>query len=120
MTLAERARALKNVSKLMEGRNKLETRDHIGEKLTITAADIINPRGDSGAYAVVVFKEYPDHFLFAGTVLTQLIQDLTTQLEAEGLDLNEELQKPGEAVVIRMSTKQGKSGKFNYTDVEVM
>lgn len=120
MTLAERARALKNVSMLMEGRTKLNTRDVIGEKLTISAADIVGPRGSDGAYAVVVFREYPDKFLFGGMVLTQLILDLKVQLDAEGLDLNEELEKPGEAVVIKMTTKQGKSGKFNYTDVEVI
>lgn len=120
MTLAERARKMKEISPLMTGREKLETKDVVGHDLTIAEADIVS-RGTSDAYAVVVFAEEPDKFLYGGLVLTKLIEDLMAQLEAEGLTLADELAKEdAEPLKIRMVTRRSKGSKRDYTDVEVL
>lgn len=127
MTLAERARKLKEISPLMKGREKLETRDATGRVLTLMYADLIGA-GTSDEYAIVVFAEEPDKFLFGGLVLTKLVKDLMAQLESEGTTLDEELEATftdkgdptPDAIKIKMTPRKGKSSNRGYTDVEVL
>lgn len=131
MTLAERARKLREVSRLMVGREKLETMDALERDLTVLDAEIVG-EGTDNEYAVVVFAEEPDKFLFGGMVLTDLIKDLKAQLASENLDLSDQLRatfrndkKTGnllpteESLRVRMSRRTSNS-KRGYTYVEVL
>lgn len=119
MTLAERARKLREISPVMKGRTKLETRDVTNQELTIIEADLVK-EGDEEQYAVVVFKEHPDKFLFGGLVLTSLIAALKAELESEGLILNEELKSSTDPVKIKLIPRKGRTSNRGYTDVEVL
>lgn len=117
MTLKDRARKMREISYLMEGKEKLETKDVIGEVLTIDDYDIIG-RSSEQPYAIIVFREYPDSFLFAGMVLTSLLLDLEADVEADNLTLHDELQK--EKFQIKLTNKRAKNSHRTYTDVEVL
>lgn len=115
MTLHEFARSLKTLSPLMEGREKMDTKDVKNETLSIIDFDIVNrDNGDEDAYAIVIFAEYPDGFLFGGKVLTGILIDI----EKEYPNCHETLEE--EPLQIKLFTQKPKKGKYAYTDVEVL
>lgn len=118
MTLVERARKLKEFSPLIKDREKLETAKIVGQTLTIADFDIATKRGEDKSFAVVVFKEYPDNFIFAASVLTDLLADLAAQLEAENLDLHKTLEE--DPLRIQLVTRTSRSSGRSYTDVEIV
>jgi hypothetical protein len=116
--MADFARNLTILSPLMTNRDKLETKDVIGEELTLTEYDIVN--SGKNTYGVCVFAEYPDKFLFAGTVLTDLLCSLQQEFGDEGrADLKEN------GLKLKLSTQTAKKAndsgmKSNYTAVEIL
>jgi hypothetical protein len=118
--MADFARNLTILSPLMKDRDKLETKDVIGQELSLTDFDIVDV--GKGAYGVCVFAEYPNKFLFAGTVLTDL---LIKMYEKYGEDGKEELRTCG-GMKLRLTTetakeKNEKTGmKSQYTAVEIL
>lgn len=114
MTLTEYAKSLRTMSPLMEGREKIDTKDAKDQELTIYDFDIIE-KPDEKPFAVVVFEEHPDKFLFAGSVLTDMLLSIQNKFP----DARERLST--EPIRIRMFTTKAKSGnRYNYTNVEIV
>lgn len=78
-SLRDRAREFSVSLPFMEGRNKGDTKELVGQVSVITEYGFL--RGDDGHdYAVFIVNERQKSFYFGGTVLTDQLQ----QLEAEG------------------------------------
>ena len=77
-SLRERAKEFSVQLPFMDGREKGDAKELVGQISTI--ADYGFLKGDDGDYAVFIVKERAKTFYFAGTVLTDQLQ----QLEAEG------------------------------------
>lgn len=92
----------------MEGRDKGETRELLGQVTTIEEYGFL-PDKDGELYAVFTVRERKGKFYFGGTVLT----DRLAQLEAEGYHdaINEE------GLPMLMTEKKSKKGR-NFTNVE--
>ncbi len=124
MTLKERAMKAKTLSEVMDGRTKLETKDVVGQELTVIDVDVIHP-AEGRDYCVVVFDEYPDKFLFGGAVLTSIIQNLIHTCGDSRDQFLAELNDEG-GLKIRMVTKKSKNVDpgtrmpLQYTDVEII
>ena len=89
------------------GKEKLDTEMLTGEELTIS--DLEARKGEDGKkYYAVIFEEHPDHFIFSGTALTNLI--------AEAEDAGEDIR--GEKIII-CEKKKTKSGRW-FTPVELI
>ena len=122
MNLREFAKSRKVLSTLMENRTKIDTIDVIGKELTLVNFDLITP-SNGKPYAVCVFKEYPDRFLFAGSVLTSLLFEIANEygmdnIEAE-LDAVNGLRMKLETV--KSKTKNPENGMYNsYTNVVIL
>lgn len=59
---------------IKEGMEKLSTGELVGTTVTITDVDVINT--SNGRCGVLIFKEHPNKFYFAGAVLTDLCEDI--------------------------------------------
>lgn len=108
-------------SPLFENREKIATKDIIGEELHLIACDIIDD--PKKPYAVCVFAEHPNNFVFAGTVLTNLIVGLLEQFEditalSEALS-NEPLKMK---MFVDTAKKPNNETGFpnNYTNIELL
>lgn len=121
MNLREFAKMQKMISPLMDGREKIDTKDVIGQELTLIDFDLVTP-ATAKPYAVCVFAEYPDKFLFAGTVMTDLLFKIADEY---GDRYAEELGAVG-GLKIRLKTVKAKTKNpennmcNNYTDVEIL
>ena len=78
-TLRERAKEFDVRLPFMEGREKGDNKELLGQVSTIIEYGFL-PNEAGEAYAVFIVKERPGKFYFGGTVIT----DRLTQLEAEG------------------------------------
>lgn len=120
MNLREFAKAQKMVSPLMENRDKIDTKDVIGQELTLIDFDIVQT--GMKPYSVCVFREYPDKFLFGGTVMTDLLFKIS---EEYGENYSAELDAV-DGLKLRLKTvvakkRSAENGMFNsYTDVEIL
>lgn len=122
MNLKEFAKARKEISALMTDREKIETVEVVNQELTLIDFDIVqNPNGKR-PYAICIFSEYPDRFLFGGMVLTDLLMSIVQEY---GEGYKDELKSCG-GLKIKLRSKKSKTknpenGLFNgYTDVEIL
>ena len=106
--LRNRAREFSVQLPFMEGREKGEIKELIGQISTIKQFGFI-PNEVGEPYAVFTVKEREKRFYFGGMVLT----DRLIQLEKEGF--REVIETEGLPVL--MTEKKGKSNRF-YTNVE--
>ena len=106
--LKERAKEFSVQLPFMEGREKGETKDLVGNVTTITEYGFL-PNEKGGQFAVFTVKERPDKFYFGGMVIT----DQLAQLEAEGY--HEAINAEG--LPMLMTEKKSKN-KMTYTNVE--
>lgn len=106
--LRDRAKEFDARLPFMEGKDKGETKDLIGQVTTITDYGFL-PNDQGEAYAAFIVKERPGKFYFGGTVLTDRLE----QLEAEGY--HEAIVEEGLPMV--MTEKKAKNGR-SYTNVE--
>ena len=107
-SLKERAKEFSVQLPFMEGRDKGDAKELVGQVSTI--ADYGFLKGDDNRdYAVFITKERSDKFYFGGTVLTDQLQ----QLEAEGY--HEAIVEEGLPVLL--SEKKSKNNR-SYINVE--
>ena len=107
-TLKDRAKEFSVRLPFMDGREKGETRDLLGNVSTIIEYGFL-PNEQGEAYAVFIVKERKDKFYFGGTVLT----DRLTQLEAEGY--HEDIYAEG--LPMLMTEKKSRNNR-TFTNVE--
>lgn len=107
-SLRDRAKEFSVQMPFMEGREKGETRDLMGQISVIVEYGFL--RNDDGKeYAVFITNERQKHFYFGGTVLTDQLQ----QLEAEGY--HDDI--VAEGLPMLMTEKKSRNGR-TYTHVE--
>lgn len=114
---------------LMSGREKLETDDVVGKKLTVIAFDfapkfdknggpiIDDSTGEAETYGVLAFKELPDKYYNCGVVFTKVckawMSGYTTAEEASA-----DLEAAG-GVEVKFSLSKTKSGN-NIVTVDIV
>ena len=111
------------LSPLMEGKEKVEIDDIVGQELTLTDFDIVHNRSKGETYSVCLFKELEGQFAFGGLVLTDLclgfieefgsIEDANNTLMDEGglkIKLTKEISK--------QKDENGRNNK--YIKVEIL
>ena len=64
----------------MDGKEKLEV---TGEILTVDDYGYLE--GDDGEYVVISLKEYPHHFIYGGSVVTDAFKKLENKIGAESM-----------------------------------
>ena len=101
------AKKLTEQLEIMQGKEKGNTDDLIGEIVTITDFDFLNSQ--NGKYGVFTVKEHPDTFYFAGQVLTDDLE----QLDQSGL--RPDVQKEGLPALL--TKKKAKESNRYYTNV---
>lgn len=107
-SLRERAKEFDVRLPFMEGRDKGDTKELIGQDSTIVDYGFLpNDQGES--YACFIVKERPGKFYFGGTVMTDRLE----QLEAEGY--HEAIVNEG--LPVRMTEKKSKNNR-TFTNVE--
>lgn len=121
MSLRDIAREKQVFSRLMEGREKLDTKDLIGEELHLSAVEVLTPYNKE-PYMVCVVEEYPDNFFFAGSVLQDIIYALIGEVGSVA-DLNDELE--AEPLGIKLESRQAKTAnktgrRCTYTAVIIL
>lgn len=108
-SLRERAREFTTLLPFMEGREKGDTKELLGQVSTICDYGFL-PNDKGEVYVAFIVRERSNKFYFGGQVLT----DRMTQLEEEGYH---------EAVVaeglpVLMTEAKGKKSNRTYTNVE--
>ena len=106
-SLRERAKEFDVRLPFMEGREKGDTKELIGQDSTIVDYGFL-PNDAGEVYACFIVKERSNKFYFGGTVMT----DRLSQLEAEGY--HEAI--VAEGLPVRMTEKKSKNGRF-FTNV---
>lgn len=67
---------------IMEGKEKLEVRGAVlGSKLTVE--DFGFMKGDDGDYVVITLREYPQHFIYGSSVVTEAFKTLDEKFNEE-------------------------------------
>lgn len=81
LKIAQRATT---ISPLMDGREKLGNAEIIaaGEPVTINAFDLTNG-SDGDMFGIYTVAEYPEHFLFAGKILTEIFKAWADAFEGD-------------------------------------
>lgn len=108
-SLKERAKEFDVQLPFMEGRDKGETKELLGQVSTITEYGFL-PNESGEPYACFIVKERPNKFYFGGSVLTARLADL----DAEGY--HEAVVEEG-LPVLMVEAKAKKSNR-TYTDVK--
>lgn len=107
-SLKDRAKEFSVQLPFMEGRDKGDANELVGQVSTIIDYGFL--KGDDGRdYAVFITKERSKHFYFGGTVLTDQLQ----QLEAEGY--HDAIVEEG--LPMLLSQKRSKNNR-SYVNVE--
>lgn len=113
-TLKDRAKEFSVQLPFMDGREKGDAKELVGQVTTITdygflKGDVTEEGNANRDYACFIVAEYKDKFFFGGTVLTDQLQ----QLEAEGY--HDEI--VAEGLPMLMTEKKSKN-KRTYINVE--
>ena len=115
--------------KLMQGREKLDTKDVVGKELTIMAFDfapkfdqdgnmVADPQtGEQDVFGVVVFKEIEGYYC-VGTVFTKVCKVWASEYEGDVETASGDLAKQG-GVLVRFSEGKTKRGN-NLVNVEIL
>ena len=113
----ESAKSALSLSPVMEGREKLDTEDLLGdERLTIDEFDIVSLDGKQ--FGVCHFVEYPNNYYNGGAILTKLFQNWADLFNGEIETASKNLKGSG-GVPIRLSAARTKKGN-NLTAVTVL
>ena len=107
-SLRERAKEFDVRRPFMEGRDKGDTKELLGQDSTITEYGFL-PNEAGEVYAVFIVKERSDKFYFGGTVMT----DRLLKLEQEGY--HDAI--VAEGLPVRMSEKKSRNNR-NFINVE--
>lgn len=98
----------------VSGKNQMSVEDVLTDYGTITITDYSFCKTSNGDTAFVLFKESPDSFFFAPTVLTNMLTVIDSMPEAK-----EELITNGFSVTISKSkNKKGNRSYFNFTPAD--
>lgn len=108
-SLKERAREFSVQLPFMDGREKGETSELLGQVTTIIEYGFL-PSEDGEPYAVFIVKERQGKFYFGGSVLTERL----TKFEEEGY--HDDIVTEGLPVL--MTHQKGKKSNRTYTAVE--
>lgn len=108
-SLRDRAKEMSAQLPLMDGRDKGETSELLGQISTITDYGFL-PNEAGEPYAVFIVKERANKFYFGGAVLTARLTDL----DAEGY--HDDIVKEGLPVLF--TEAKGKKSNRKYTNVE--
>ena len=111
MTLAELLRNEMSGSRLIGNRTKLSTSDIKNIPLTLTDYDI-QTDANGHEYCVITVVQYPENFIFGGTVLT----DMCKIMAANGITADDLAKDP---VAIILKDKLSKNNR-SYTSVEIL
>lgn len=111
-------------SELMNDREKLETADVVGKKLTIEDFDTVDytdTEGKATHYAVLTFVEAPKKFYCGGLILTKMLD----RVIAEFGDVEKARQAYAEApaddkLVVKLSEGKSKLSKNNLVTVQIL
>ena len=68
----------------MDGREKLEVTGELLNNI-LTVDDYGYLDGDDGEYVVISLKEYPKHFIYGGSVVTDAFKKLEEKIGAENM-----------------------------------
>lgn len=68
----------------MDGREKLEVTGEVLNNI-LTVDDYGYLDGDDGNYVVISLKEYPKHFIYGGSVVTDAFKKLEEKIGAENM-----------------------------------
>lgn len=107
------------IAKIMENREKLDTHEILDEKITINDIEYCTYNTENGERSVWAYtvEEYPEHFLFAGRILSNIFDSLTAEC---GGDLDEAYKfMRKETLKIRLIKGKTKKGQ-QVTLVEVL
>ena len=81
-----------SLSRLMAGREKIETDSIIGIPLTIHDVTVTAPdlkiNDEPAHFAIYVFEEYPDGYVFGGQKLTEIADDLIEISQKENISID--------------------------------
>lgn len=112
-SLKDRAKEFTAQLPIMTGRTKGEASELIGQVVTIRDYGFL--QGDTGEYGVFILDDYPEEFFFAGSVLTEQLQEMEkdgyhADIVADGLPM---------ALVTRKSKKgRDYTGVIFYPDTK--
>lgn len=118
--IKELMKSLERISPVTDGRDKMEMSDVYNVRVTIDDLDIITP-GKGDPYVVLHLKEYPDKFVFGGSVVTQRFLDAAEQLGTFEMVVDAIRAEPLAVKFTRQtSKKKGENGLYNsYTAMTV-
>lgn len=108
---AKAKRVTENGLPFMEGREKLEMDGNLLDT-NLTVDNYGFMKGEFGEYAVITFKEYPQHFVQGASVVTQAFKNLDDSLTQEEVELLIE-----EGFIVKFSKVKSKNKK-NYVNVD--
>lgn len=96
---------------LMEGRTQLKVEGSILDN-TFTVDEYGYLEGDEGEYVVISLKEYPEHFIYGSSVVTQTFKKLDEKFNKEIID---GLLEKG--LTFKLSKMLSKKTKRKYTKI---
>ena len=92
-------------------RKQIKTDDVMEKQMTVTAYSLF--KGKHGDTAIVIVKEYPESFLFAPSVLTDMLKQVDADDEAR-----EALKNEGMKIILH--DRENKDGSRHYKAVEIL
>ncbi len=107
------------LSRLHNGREKLETSDVVGKPLTIEEFDTA-VSNDGKVFAVFTFKEMPKKYYNGGLILTKMVNAWAAEFDGDVELANQEYINSKESVVIKLKEAKAASSKNNITLVELV
>lgn len=113
------ARQATTLSKIMDGRNKMEMREIISkypQGITVYAFDMIKS-GEQDSYPVFLFKEEPACFAFGGAVFKSIVESWIGQFDGSIEECSSALGASGGVKMI-FHTSTTKNGR-TITTVEI-
>lgn len=116
--------------KLMQNREKLETKDVVGKELTVIGFDfapkfdadgnrVADPdTGEQDMFGVLIFEELPENYYCVGTVFTKVCKVWAAAYSGDAESASAALAKEG-GVKVRFSEGKTKRGN-NLVNVEII
>ena len=83
MKLNEINKALNNRNSLSDNREKMNVSELYGFTFTIVAYEFVKSSKFDNESAIVILKEYPNHFHFSGSMETKLLELIDKDAEAK-------------------------------------
>lgn len=118
-----------SLSSLHAGRTQLDTAAIVGQTLTIEQFDIAflpDKNGEVKSFAVIVFKEMPQHYYNGGFVLTKIVEtwvnafhDKVDDFQAAVALANDAYRAAADDVQVKAVETRTKSGN-NLVSIEVL